>query len=622
VRGNYAYALAICLLPVVLPAQETPRPTFGTTVVIPSGLKGQVYLLRRNADRLPDFDKLKEPAGNIYTSELNIPPQDFKQGFPGVTDRFEWFAIDYTGRFWIEKSGIYAFALLSDDGSRLSIDDQLLIDNDGVHPPQERRGSVRLSRGIHRIRVSYFQGPRFEVALVLRIAGPGEKSRVFSTEEFKPPSNPENWPETETAAVIKQPQPQPQPQPVPEPDDLSAEIAKIRAIDNHAHPVRVTASGEKPDHDFDALPVDSMEPQSDPVNLRPGAPAMPRAAKALAGKQQALREKGAQYPAWVLDQMGVDVMLANRVEMGTSIEPPRFLWVTYADALIFPLDNSRLAAANPDRKAFFALEDALRKRYMSALGLKTLPATLSEYLARVVTPLLERQRSGGAVAVKFEAAYLRSLEFNRVERGVADAIYARYALKGAATAADYKQLQDFLFRYIAAECGRLGMAVHLHTCAGAGGYFSVSGANPLLLEIVLNDPELRKTKFVMLHGGWPFTREITALLTKPNAWLDFSGLDLTLQPEALAGILREWLEYVPEKVLFATDAYPYSPEMGWEEAGWIGSHAGRQALAIALNGMLRSGEITRERALQLARMVLRDNARALYGLNEEGKPIR
>ena len=396
--------------------------------------------------------------------------------------------------------------------------------------------------------------------------------------------------------------------------DLVAEIDGIRAIDNHAHPVRLTASGEKPDRDFDALPVDSMEPQSDPVNLRPGAPAMVEAAKALSGKRQAMREKGEQYPAWVLDQMGVDVMLANRVEMGPGIQPPRFLWVPYADALIFPLDNSKLAAGNPDRKAFFALEDVLRGRYLTALGMKAAPATLGEYLARVVTPTLERQRSGGAVAEKFEAAYLRSLAFDKVERTAADAIYARFAAKGVAAEAEYKPLQDFLFRYIAAECGRLGMAVHIHTNAGAGGYFHVGGANPLLLESVLNDPDLRKTRFVMLHGGWPFTREITALLSKPNAWLDFSAQDLALTPATLAGILREWLEYVPEKVLFATDAYPYIPEMGWEESGWMAARAGRRALAMALTGMLRSGEITRARASELARMVLRDNARALYGL--------
>src|SRR5690348_16790756 len=98
--------------------------------------------------------------------------------------------------------------------------------------------------------------------------------------------------------------------------DLAREIDSIRAIDNHAHPVRCTVAGEPADRDFDALPVDSMEPQSDPVNLRPGAPLMQAAAHALQGKQQAAKDKGADYPAWVLDQMGIDIMLANRVTMG------------------------------------------------------------------------------------------------------------------------------------------------------------------------------------------------------------------------------------------------------------------------------------------------------------------
>jgi predicted TIM-barrel fold metal-dependent hydrolase len=193
-------------------------------------------------------------------------------------------------------------------------------------------------------------------------------------------------------------------------------------------------------------------------------------------------------------------------------------------------------------------------------------------------------------------------------------VYAQFHSRGAPSDADYKTLQDYLFRFIAAECGRLGMAIHLHTMAGAGSYFEVHGANPLLLESVLNDPELRKTKFVMVHGGWPFNHEITPLLQKPNAYLDISAQTLLLTPATLARSLREWLEWTPEKVLFGTDAYPYSDGLGWEESGWLASRRGREALAIALSGMLRSGEISRERGLELARMVLRENARRLYGL--------
>jgi predicted TIM-barrel fold metal-dependent hydrolase len=122
----------------------------------------------------------------------------------------------------------------------------------------------------------------------------------------------------------------------------------------------------------------------------------------------------------------------------------------------------------------------------------------------------------------------------------------------------------------------------------------------------------------MVHGGWPFTREIAPLLTKPNAWLDFSAQSLVLQPATLAQSLREWLEWVPEKVMFGTDAYPYSDEMGWEESGWLSAQRGREALALALSAMVRDKEISRDRALQLARMALRDNALTLYGLSNKG----
>jgi hypothetical protein len=183
------------LVGAVLAAGQEQPVSFGTTVVVPGGLEGVVYHISKNSKAIPDLRKIK-PQGKIYVSTLNIPLRDFTEGFPGVTKRQEWFAIDYRGRFWIEKPGLYRFALTSDDGSRLDIDDQTVVDNDGLHPVVTKSGSVELSGGIHRIRVQYFQGPRLQVALVLEIAGPDdpeEALRVFSTDEFKPPANPEDW---------------------------------------------------------------------------------------------------------------------------------------------------------------------------------------------------------------------------------------------------------------------------------------------------------------------------------------------------------------------------------------------------------------------------------------------
>ena len=412
---------------------------------------------------------------------------------------------------------------------------------------------------------------------------------------------------------------------------IAHEIDSVWALDNHAHPV-LSPPAETTDRAFDALPVDSLEPESVPPALRPDYPPLHDAWKALYGfdgqppldaaglqrlheaRQRTEQQQGEHFSDWVLDQAHIGTQVANRVALGTGVQPPRFRWVPYTDALLFPLDNSGLAAATPDRKKFFPLEDKLRLRYLQEAGLSAIPATLDAYLGRVVTPTIERQRAGGAIAVKFEVAYLRSLDFGDPPQSQAAQVYAKGAHGGVPDPAQYKVLQDFLFRYIASECGRLGMAVHLHAMAGDGSYFGVAGVNPLLLEPLFNDPRLRHTNFVLLHGGWPYERTTAALLEKPNVYADLSSQDLFFPARTEAQWLREWLEWEPDKVLFGTDGYPFSDEMGWPESTWLANRNGRAALGIALTGMLHDGERTRDQVNQLARKVLRGNAEALYHL--------
>jgi len=168
-------------------AQDQPIPTFGTTVVSSSGFRGQIYHLKPDTDLLPRLDKMRS-VGAIYTTVINVPPQAFERGFPGITDRFEWFAILYTGRIWVEKEGRYAFSLLSDDGSRLKINKKLIVDNDGIHGPAKLEGSALLTRGVHELEIAYFQGPRVHLALELGVSPPGEGWRVLNTDDFPAPA--------------------------------------------------------------------------------------------------------------------------------------------------------------------------------------------------------------------------------------------------------------------------------------------------------------------------------------------------------------------------------------------------------------------------------------------------
>jgi predicted TIM-barrel fold metal-dependent hydrolase len=332
----------------------------------------------------------------------------------------------------------------------------------------------------------------------------------------------------------------------------------------------------------------------------------------LASKQRVMGERGDGYPAWILDRLNIETMFANRVAMGRGLTVPRFRWVSFVDALIFPLSNETAKRSNPDYKGFYPSEERLLKRYLADLKISALPAGLDEYLKTVVTPTLEKQKRDGAVAIKFEAAYLRKLDFDEASEPLARAIYARYVRSGEPSVPDYKTLQDFLFRYVAREAGRLGLAVHIHCISGAGGYYRQSGSDPLLLESAFNDPTLRKTNFVVVHGGYPFTKQMGALLSKPNVYADFSAQTFFTYPRELSEILRNWLESYPDKVLFGTDAFSFGPAVDWGEVAWLSNTTARRALALALTGMMNDGEITREHAIRLAKMVLRENAIKLY----------
>ena len=199
---------------------------------------------------------------------------------------------------------------------------------------------------------------------------------------------------------------------------LAAYIATIRAIDDHAHPMRPVAPGAPADTEFDALPLDGIPPFPIPWRLTPEAPVWGQATRALYGNQTAaardrvLRERGEQFPEWVLDHAGIDVMLANRIALGPGLAAPRFRWVPFDDALLFPLDTRNEASRTPDTRLLYPREAALLQRYLRDLGLDAVPPTLDAYIATVIRPTLRRQRETGAIAIKFEVAYLRPLDFD------------------------------------------------------------------------------------------------------------------------------------------------------------------------------------------------------------------
>jgi cytochrome c2 len=164
-----------------------------------------MYLLRGQAKGLFDeAAKLQKTSGLKYsylelgspTAEPHGAVQDFVEHYPGnppeslsssvhfvssgimheITDaikqRQEQIALVFSGYVSIPKEGEYVFYTSSDDGSRLYVGSELVVNNDGDHGMTERNGKVKLKTGDHALKVTYYNhgGP---AGLSVYVEGPG-----------------------------------------------------------------------------------------------------------------------------------------------------------------------------------------------------------------------------------------------------------------------------------------------------------------------------------------------------------------------------------------------------------------------------------------------------------------
>jgi len=401
--------------------------------------------------------------------------------------------------------------------------------------------------------------------------------------------------------------------------ELLTQIDKIPIFDHHAHP------GFADDPNVDAMTV---PPGSVPLRLRLSNPELALAAHELlsypypdlsSAHQQWLvertaklrKEEGREYFSHILDRLNIETSVANRVSMPDYLDPRRFRWVFFVDSFLFPFNNQCFASLNPDEAVYTPEQQRMLKHYLLQDGLRTIPADFTEYLAFITRVLEENQRKGG-IAMKFEAAYFRSLRFGDPSRQAAAAIYQRFLSSGAPTFSEYTTFQDYIFRYLVREGGQLHLPVHIHTAVGPGDYFNLHNGNVLNLENVLRDPRYLNTTFVLLHGGYPYDRQVIWLAAMKNVYLDTSETELLLYPSEFKRLLKRWLEIFPDKITYGSDAFPYNQALGAEESYWMAVHSARPALAEALAEMVSEGEITKPLALQMAHAYLHDTAASLY----------
>ncbi len=133
------------LLPAAAPATGEPK------------IEGMAYSLYKGTFNSVQIMDGIEPAAKGETKLFALRQFNEKENFGVIWDAY----------IKVPEDGLYDFAIDSDDGAVLMIDDETVVDNDGVHTRKTATGDIPLAKGFHRIRVKYFQGSS-EMLLNLR----------------------------------------------------------------------------------------------------------------------------------------------------------------------------------------------------------------------------------------------------------------------------------------------------------------------------------------------------------------------------------------------------------------------------------------------------------------------
>jgi len=120
--------------------------------------------------RVPDYSELTPLRSGIAKNAI-LPEGKAELNF----------GLAFSGYIKIAKDGIHQFFLTSDDGSRLDVDGEVIVLNDGLHAMVETSGSIFLKERYHAIEISFFQaggGSRLQ----LMVQSPGKEKEVVDND--------------------------------------------------------------------------------------------------------------------------------------------------------------------------------------------------------------------------------------------------------------------------------------------------------------------------------------------------------------------------------------------------------------------------------------------------------
>jgi uncharacterized protein len=227
--------------------------------------------------------------------------------------------------------------------------------------------------------------------------------------------------------------------------------------------------------------------------------------------------------------------------------------------------------------------------------------SLDDYLALIELLCKEAQERGAVCLTDDDTAYDRTLQFDNVPAERAARAFGRK--RSELSPQEIKDFQDFIMWRLVELSARYDLPYQIHTGDGR-----IQGSNPLLLvNLIEANP---KTKFALMHGGFPWVAETGAIAFEElthakNVWVDSCWLPI-LSYSMAKRALHEWLELVPsDRILWGSDLHH-------AEGIYAATEFTRRCLSEVLAEKAARGDLTEPQAMQISKQIIRDNALELF----------
>lgn len=242
--------------------------------------------------------------------------------------------------------------------------------------------------------------------------------------------------------------------------------------------------------------------------------------------------------------------------------------------------------------------------------------TLQDYVDSL-GEYIKQKAERGVKGIKFTCAYYRTLDFKPIAAADAERIFnklfsAEYLINNRLGRyidnADTMILHDYLTLRILDFCDRFGLTAVFHTGLLADNRNYPINAHPEpLWRLFYTYPSL---KFVLLHGGLPWTDEI-AMLAKayPNVYIDMAWMHC-ISPEIAVRGLKTWIDMVPKNKIFGFGGDYSVPEKVYGHLMMA-----RNNISRALSEKVLDGSIKEEDACSWIEHLLRINAMNVYNID-------